>query len=280
VESTTLADTYEVLPELCGEPPPTGDDRDIHELHRPDPRKLAAHMITSMNVPTRDLQKHEDLLVETLQFLQGETEIEVHSRDDRVCSKTFVEPVILKTFTALQGWTRHMLENTEDYNELWAISESGDWLTEKKMFEIFSKNCKTSSLASDRKPVRLLAAFQADLHDAEDSIELSLLPWGRHNRHMTIVCKDGQPRAAIYFVRRLRAPTVTPVYLSNQRDLRRIAEAFEKLWEEALEYTTHQLTAAKATRAGARRQNGKGRRRNGSKSTGNRSRATASRGRP
>lgn len=257
-ESQTLADTYEVLSELCDEAPGDGDDgkkpddeddRDIHQLRPANASKLAAHTIKSMNVPAGELPELKRLLTRTLRFLQSETEIEVHSCDDRVCSKTFVEPVILKTFTALQGWTRHMLENTDDYNELWAVSESGDWLTEETMFEVFTDNCKAEELPPGRKPVRLLAAFEAGPHEAEDAIELSLLPWGRHNRHMTIVCKDEQPRAAIYFVRRLRAPTVTPVYLSNQKDLRRVAEAFEKLWDEAAEYAgTHPSPEGKRSR--------------------------------
>ena len=71
------------------------------------------------------------LVTETLQFLQDETEIEVHARDDRVCSKTFVKPEILQTFTALQGWTQQMLQST-DYNELWVVSESGGWLASRR----------------------------------------------------------------------------------------------------------------------------------------------------
>jgi hypothetical protein len=53
---------------------------------------------------------------------------------------------------------------------------------------------------------------------------------------MTIVCDNRKARAAIYFARRLRAPTVTPVHLSDGDDLERMTRAFEQLWKEAGEY--------------------------------------------
>lgn len=231
-ESEKWPDTYEVLKHLRKRRMSTKEEKNIHLLRPADAGKLAAHTMKSMNVPVGERDELTKKLEETLRFFQEETEIEIHSRDDRVCSKTFIEPVILKTYTAMRGWTRHILDATEDYNELWAVSETGEWL--KSMLD--TSNEKWKKLRGKEKPIKLLAAFKADLGPAKKLIELSLLPWGRHNRHMTIVCKDEQPRAAIYFVRRLRAPTVTPVYLSNQKDLKRTAEAFKKLWQEAEDY--------------------------------------------
>ena len=54
--------------------------------------------------------------------------------------------------------------------------------------------------------------------------------------HLTIVCSERKPRAAIYFVRRLRTATSTPVFLYDARDLRRVINAFEQLWFEAEVY--------------------------------------------
>jgi hypothetical protein len=238
-ESPQWPDTYEVLPALRQESESEEDIGNIHRLRPADPEKLAKHTIDSMNVGD-DTVRLTELLTETLEFLQAETEIEVHARDDRVCSKTFVDPVILHTFTALEGWTREMLESTDDYNELWAVSESGSWLSSPNFLVPFEEKRDSTPLRSGRKPIRLLATFEGDLSQIDELMERTLLPWGRHNRHMTIVCKDGEPRAAIYFVRRLRAPTVTPVYLRHQKDLHRIAEAFEKLWSEAEEYASTQ----------------------------------------
>jgi SIR2-like domain len=244
-ESKKWANSYEVLPDLREREFELDEEDDVHLLKPADPGKLAAHLLKSMNIPEKEWEKAHALLTETLGFLQKETEIEVHSRDDRVCSKTFVKPVILKTFTALRGWTQQMLVNTDDYNELWAISETGDWIGNDEMFGELSQRCTHKEGDSEEeKPVKLLAAFDVDLGGAEQLIQSRRLPWGRHNRHMTIICKNGQPRSAIYFVRRLRAPTVTPVYLSNQKDLKRVIDAFEELWKEAKEYA--ETEAAKA----------------------------------
>jgi SIR2-like domain len=234
-ESQKHPDTFEVISNLR-QTPGRGGHGSIHQLRLADAPKLAAHTVSSLNVPPQRLKEIQKLLTETIRFLQEETEIEVHSRDDRICSKTFAKPVILKTFTALRGWTRQMLEGTPDYNELWAISETGDWLAHEGtgMLNKFHERAKKADPPSHGgKPVRLLTAFESDLGKYTKTTDVRRLPWGRHNRHMTVLCKDAQPRAAIYFVRRLRAPTVTPVYLSNQKDLRRVAQSFATLWHEA-----------------------------------------------
>jgi hypothetical protein len=175
-----------------------------------------------------------------------------------------------------------MLESTEDYNELWAVSETGAWIGRHEALSAFTKNRNDESPPSGRKPIRLLAAFDPESdepHEVMDGlVEVERLPWGRHNRHMTIVCKNGQPRAAIYFVRRLRAPTVTPVFLSDQQDLKRITEAFEKLWEEAEEYSGKRETSAPPLPQ-ARAGSGNGKAKQGSSPTGN-GRAARSGGRP
>ncbi len=238
-ESEARPDTFEVLSWLRQDQA-KDVEKNIHRLRPADAAKLATHVAASLNIPAQQREETQKLLTETIRFLQQETEIEVHSRDDRICSKTFAKPVILKTFTALRGWTRQMLEHTPGYNELWAISEIGDWLAHEEtgmLSKFEEKVAKTDPPSHGEEPVRLLTAFESDLGKYEQKIDLRLLPWGRHNRHMTILCKDEQPRAAIYFVRRLRAPTVTPVYLTNQKDLRRVAQAFITLWDEANTYS-------------------------------------------
>lgn len=231
-------DTFEVLEDLRTESG-QGAIQGLHHLGLADADKLAEHVTASLNIAPERLKKTQALVASTLRFLQEDTEIEVHSRDDRICSKTFTKPIILKTFTALRGWTREMLSGTPDYNELWAVSEIGDWLVGKEigMLAMFEEKTSTADPpAHEKEPIRLLTAFESDLDTCKGLIKTQMLPWGRHNRHMTILCKNEQPRAAIYFVRRLRAPTVTPVYLSNQKDLRRVTKAFIKLWEEAGTY--------------------------------------------
>jgi hypothetical protein len=222
IESPEWPDTYEVLEEMRVRPSNSAVPS-IHRFQLVDPRKLAAHVVQHMDVPSKDRTKLTKLLADTLDFLQGETEIEVHSRDDKVCSKIFSEPVILKTLTALQGWTRELLEGNSEYDELRVVAEAGGWLGSKEMLR---------HLKEKKPTVKLITAFEKD-PNLPSAVEIKSLPWGRHNRHMTIVCSNGQPRAAIYFVRRLRAATITPVFLSKQEDLERVASAFDGLWAEA-----------------------------------------------
>jgi len=232
-ESKQWANTY-VLAKDLRKTIRNDNPKDTHQIRPSNPRELAKYVMQSMNASSREAELTE-LLEDTIGFLQKETEIEVHARDDRVCSKIFVNPVTLGTFSALRGWTRHLLESTPEYNEILAITETGDWLLQPGMLGPFKEHWKVNRTAGKR-PIKFLVAFDQNLKGAERLITRKHLPWGRHNRHMTIVCKDGQPRAAIYFVRRLRAPTVTPVFLSDQVDLRRIKKAFDELWDQAMKY--------------------------------------------
>jgi hypothetical protein len=234
IESPDFPDTYEVMPSIRADTSAQSNGTaPIHKLQLADPDKLAAHAAKSLDLSRRDKKSLMRLFTRTLKYLQTDTDIEVHSRDDRVCSKIFAEPLTLKTLTALQGWTREMLRTDAEEDELWLVAETGAWLTEPGVADI---------LRDHYRGVKLLSAFDADL-TIPTGIDLKVrrLPWGRHNRHMTIVCNSGKPRAAIYFVRRLRAPTVTPVYLSNQNDLKRVSAAFEQLWEEADIYERERL---------------------------------------
>ncbi len=250
IESPDWPDTYEVLNEIREKPSRRGAKVDIHRFQLADPEKLAVHVIRQLDVPGEAKRRLTRRLVETLGFLQEETEIEVHSSDDRVCSKLFAEPVILKTLTGLQGWTLELLKpdpaatETDEphFDELRVVAETGGWLGKPEVQEL---------LASQNLKVKLISAFDGTPKLPGKDPEIQKLPWGRHNRHMTILCNKGEPQAAIYFVRRLRAATVTPVYLSNQQDLKRVAKAFDKLWEEAEVYEDELERETALARAGA-----------------------------
>jgi hypothetical protein len=222
-ESATAADTYEVLRELLADP----EEGDIHQLRLPDPVELAKHTARQMDLGRSERGELTDLLAKTLEALQTDAEIEIHSRDDRVCSKIFTEPEILNSMTALQGWTHELLHATS-YDQIWLISETGEWLAEPETEALLKQRCRR---------VKLLRAFDTDVEpQGFDDFAVRKLPWGRHNRHMTILCEREEPRAAIYFVRRLRSATVTPVYLWHQDDLKRMKNAFKQLWKEAKRY--------------------------------------------
>jgi SIR2-like domain len=228
VESPAHPDTYEVLPEVRrNSVNQKTDSNDIHKFHLADPQKLAEHTAKYLGLPRPTRPELVKLLAEALKYLQRETEIEIHSCDDRVCSKLFTKPKQLKTLTSLRGWTRELLLNTE-FDELWYVAETGDWILEPHIQDIVAAHCSK---------IRLIQAFDASVKIPKVETKTRQLPWGRHNRHMTILRSKNESRAAIYFVRRLRSPTVTPVYLADgAEDLRRVTVAFEKLWEEAESY--------------------------------------------
>jgi SIR2-like protein len=228
VESPTSPDTYEILEAVRRSQDRPASPNRIHQFHLADPRKLAEHTAKSLSLPGEDKRRLTSHLTKTLEYLQRDTEIEIHSCDDRVCSKLFSsEAKPLTTLTAFQGWTREMLIEEEEFDELCLVAETGYWITDPEVKQILGERCKR---------IRLLQAFDAGPKIEGVEIETRQLPWQRHNRHMTIACSSEKARAAIYFVRRLRSATVTPVFLRDAKDLSRVKKAFEQLWIEAEVY--------------------------------------------
>ncbi len=225
-ERKTFPGTYEVL-ESVSRDLPDGKLDSPHRFHLADPARLAEHTAKILSLPQDDGPALERNLTKTLEYLQHDTEIEIHSCDDRVCSKLFSRPRPLITLTAFQGWTREMLIEAGDFDELCLVAETGYWILEPPIKAI---------LGAGAERIRLVQAFEPAPKIEGIEIDTRQLPWGRHNRHMTIAIKDGVPQAAIYFVRRLRAATVTPVALEEKGDLDRVMEAFEELWSNAEVY--------------------------------------------
>jgi hypothetical protein len=214
-------------PGLVGQPPSKSETRLLHEF---DPEKLARHVL--MRVKNDDdeavFEASVASLKRTLDDLQGDTEIELHMRDDRVCSKAFRSPATLPTSTSLQAYTWLMLSRLKPKDEVHVSAETGDWLLREPM--------QTMLLRQEK--IRLLLAFDIKsklLYETfgEPRLELTMIdPW-RHNRHMRIVCEGDQPKSAIYFARRQRTPVITAVYLDDMRDVKRLTDMYTERWDEA-----------------------------------------------
>jgi SIR2-like domain len=195
-----------------------------HLLHEFDPRKLALHVLPRVKNPwsRADLA----MLENTIADIQCQSDVEIHTTDDRVCSKAFRRPVILSTATSLQTYTWLMLQKLERKDEVCISSEVGAWLLDEPILGILK----------DQSKIRALFAFdieQDELALAYKGLKSHVIdPW-RHNRHMTIVYKEGRPSRAIYFARRLRTPVITPVYLEGMRDVQRLTRMFEERWVQA-----------------------------------------------
>jgi hypothetical protein len=220
----------ELYERLRKKPGGEGED-DSRELPRLRARKLAKRVIPYIvDSPSDD---EIACLVDELKELRDGDEYEIHSRDDRVCSKTFARPKTLKTLSSFDAYSFDLIQQAgcdESRTEIDVISETGNWLL--KHDGAFSKYLQ------DVDQIRLIVAFVCDVEKLEDKykgITITLKyqqPW-HHNRHMVIVKKDSEPFEAIYFARHHRTPYVTPVLVRRRGDIKVLEETFEKRWENS-----------------------------------------------
>jgi hypothetical protein len=200
-----------------------------HKLHEFDPDALARHVARRV----KDGADEDDIqaLKEAIEELQKKVDVELHTQDDRVCSKVFRQPLTLRTATALKIYTWLMLAGLKPEDHVDISSETGNWLLEDPIVELLATQAR----------LRVLLAFDHDYEKlrsryAESNVEFRVVnPW-HHNRHMTIVCDDDTPIKAIYFARHLRTPVITAVYLQSMRDAARLKKTFDERWKEVPPY--------------------------------------------
>jgi hypothetical protein len=199
------------------------------ELPRLDIQKLVERVIPHIV----DSPSEEDisLLTAELEELRDGFEYEIHSRDDRVCSKTFSRPITLKTLSSFEAHSFDLVKLAGEggsATEVDVISETGDWLL--KHGNVFS------SYLENVGRIRLIVAFLSDvetLFDEFDGIKLKYQqPW-HHNRHMVIVRKNSEPLRAIYFARHHRTPYVTPVLVRRRGDIEVLQSTFGTRWKNS-----------------------------------------------
>jgi hypothetical protein len=248
IESKDAPDRLVSRPDLR---PPGGaaaglEEEGVRETHVPhlfEPRDLARNVLRSIKNPV--LETDVALLERTIVDLQGSTEVELRTRDDRVCSKAFLRPVTLTTATALEAHLWLILNECNESDDRVLISdENGQWLTRTPMQELLKK----------RKHIRLMLAFPdraKELHKTFPKIEMiKSNPW-RHNRHMVIVCRGDRPHKSVYWARRLRSPVVTTVYLPEAGDSIQLERIFSQRWQdpEQLVYEKERWRTRPATAA-------------------------------
>ena len=121
--------------------------------------------------------------------------------------------------------------NKNKFKYLWVISETGDWLTEKKVKESLKKKMRTGSITliiADLFWVNHLKENYGDLIEG-----IYKLDWWKHNRHMTIILdREQKPISSIYFTRRQRSSNITPVYL-DRYDTTFIVDSFNEYKRKA-----------------------------------------------
>lgn len=234
------------------EPPAKGKRDEWHPLPQLDLELLRDRVLPHIvDAPTAE---HKELLLEELEAIKKDSEYELHSRDDRVCSKTFSAPIVLETLSSLDAYSFDLVQRANKKpaeSRLDIISETGHWLLQRKTFQ---KDLKSTG------EIRLIVAFLdkvPELYKKFPQINIRYLqPW-RHNRHMVILrtgatlpskeerdedeeegkakpCR-GVAERAIYFARHHRTPYVTPVLLKRIRDIDILGATFEDRWGAAQE---------------------------------------------
>jgi hypothetical protein len=81
--------------------------------------------------------------------------------------------------------------------------------------------------------IRLIVAFPSEVSELFGHFEQleakRQQPW-HHNRHMTIVRREGVPQGAVYFARHHRTPYVTPVMVHDREDVGVLQTTFRDRW--------------------------------------------------
>jgi hypothetical protein len=194
------------------------------------------------------------------------TEVEVFGRSDRICSKVFRSPVVLRTLSALEGNTEALVQQALTSRghtvRLLIAASSGAFLLNN--VERWIERAKQHGV----KAIELwvLVSFAQDQSGLQDRIEQACeehgyhsqfppdppddlggdlqnggtdgpqctvyqrtISWWRHSRHMTVAQLDGRNLGAVYFARRLRVLGITPVLLGAD-DAVEVLKHFHRHW--------------------------------------------------
>jgi hypothetical protein len=220
-----LPDVVQSDPDRCKGSAPVDDQ--TFELRKFNARKLTTHLSESMTLSA----EQKRLLTRTIEQLQAGSEVELQPTDDRVCSKAFVDAHTLTTVTALRVYTLDLLQRPQPCrgDSVHIACETGEWLLDDgEMAAAVASFDRIEILtAFELRPPALLEDFRSRFA-GKDVTFVTIDPW-RHNRHMTIICSGGHAVRAVYFARRLRTPLITPVYLDNSIDAKRVKRTFDLL---------------------------------------------------
>jgi hypothetical protein len=210
----------------------TPEDRDaradtqIVTLDQSGIDELARYVTTQLSLRTQTQLARYGQLENDLSALQHESEVEIHVRGDSICKKVFSRPNVLPTLTSLHAATVRMLE-TSEYDQLAIVAETGQWLLQPP-FPGILKGRKAL------KDICLIVAFDtvvpALLAEYQDQLHVLRAHWWRHNRHMTVACRNGEALAGIYFARRHRSLFITPVHLEEEHDREVLRKGFITYW--------------------------------------------------
>lgn len=179
--------------------------------------------------------ENKKLLHQALDYMYSLDEVEVVSPKEIPFQMRFHAPTILGSLAATKVFTTKILNM--EWSTLLCIAESGEWLLDDEIVSIVKKkrNRHLKVVVADEVFVEKVKEKYNDI-DKGISIEVIRLPWWLHNQHMTIILNKNIPQKGIYFERRLRTLSITPVGLRESNDLNMAMTTFFAYWCKAERY--------------------------------------------
>jgi hypothetical protein len=190
--------------------------------------RVCASELLSSHVAS-GIRANVNLLPETLLDLYDNKEVELRAHADPLSLVTFRSPRFLYTQSSLSYETERLIADRR-WELLLVIAETGEWLVRHEPIVTAIKNNHGASIAL----IVADGSYKQELQRAFGKQILAFyeIPWWEHNRHMTLIVKQLQPVAGIYFARRLRSPNISPMVLDNPADAATLLTIFITYWKK------------------------------------------------
>ncbi len=183
------------------------------------------------------LESETSLVTDVLQVMYQGEEVEICTPVNLPHCALFENPLELRSLVATNVYTIRLLKNNK-WNLLLCVGETAEWLLQDPVVNAICQQ--------DSRRLCVIVADRAHENNLKSKyrkqnieIEIVELPWWLHNQHMTITVSNSELYEALYFERRQRSLTITPLGLGNAGDLNTIFNVFVAYWVKANQYGTH-----------------------------------------
>ena len=191
----------------------------------------ALAMISPARRERAQSQYTKKIFEEVLDAMYWGDEVEVSLARESPYDIWFRQPLPFASLLATKVYTRHILAR-DGWDRLLCVAETGSWLVDQRIVEVIAgtKGRRLSIIVADRAyETKLTKIYE----QSEVEINIRRLPWWLHNQHMTVITGGGEPLGAVYFERRHRALTISPVGLDDPGDLRIVLDNYLAYWLKA-----------------------------------------------
>ncbi|HYM77536.1 MAG TPA: SIR2 family protein [Candidatus Dormibacteraeota bacterium] len=190
-------------------------------------RQLAKTVTNHMSPARQTALEESGQLYEAFMEMYDGDEVEVSNDTRMTASDAFVDPTTLPTLTSLRAQTMKMIRSS-NWDSIVCTAESGQWLLRPEWSDEIRKRKGLALVLADMTySDRLRDCFGELL-----STRIRWLPWWLHNRHVTVLLKEGKAVQAIFFERRLRTSHIAPLRLEGP-DAEIAMDAFVAYWIKA-----------------------------------------------